>query len=47
MTFETFIYVLGAATFALAVPTAAFAIVALIERPRRRHSVYNRFGRRF
>lgn len=37
MTFETFIYVLGAATFALAVPTTAFAIVDLIERPRRRH----------
>lgn len=47
MTFATFIYVLGAATFTLAVPTVAFAIVDLIERPRRRHKVYNRFGRRF
>lgn len=47
MTFATFIYVLGAATFAVAVPTTMFALVALIERPRRRHSVYNRFGRRF
>lgn len=37
MTFATFIYVLGAATFTLAVPTTVFAIVNLIERPRRRH----------
>lgn len=37
MTFATVIYVLGAATFTLVVPTATFAIVDLIERPRRRH----------
>ena len=36
MTFATFIYFLGAATFAITVPAVTFLIVDLIERSGRR-----------
>lgn len=36
MTFEYAIYLLGASTLAVSVATATFALVALIERPRKK-----------